>query len=84
MYSTAQPTGQLNMFQFTQYAYSQYMLGGKCPRGVVVKAIVGGIIVSEFVLQSCYYIHFRINTLGKGMNLLILPGMSQIVQQLFF
>ena len=28
------------------------------------------ILVSEFELQSCYYIHFRTNIHGKGMNLL--------------
>ena len=32
---------------------------GRCPRGVMVKAIDCGIVVSEFVLQSRYYIHFR-------------------------
>ena len=26
------------------------------------------IVISEFKLQSRYYIHFRSNTLGKGMN----------------
>ena len=26
------------------------------------------IVVSEFVLQLRYYVHFRANTLGKGMN----------------
>ena len=41
-----------------------------CPRGVMVKALNCGI---EFVLQSRYYFHFRPNTLGKGMNPLILP-----------
>ena len=41
---------------------------GKGPRGVMVKAMDCGIVVSEFVLQSRYYIHFRANTLGKGMN----------------
>ena len=50
--------------------------GGGCPYGVMVKAMDCGIIVSEFVLQSCYYIHFRANTLGKGMNPLILPAMG--------
>ena len=35
-----------------------------------------GIVVSEFVLQSHYYVHFRTNTLGKGMNPLILPAMG--------
>ena len=34
-------------------------------RGVMVKAMDCRIVVSEFVLQSCYYVHFRTNTLGK-------------------
>ena len=46
------------------------------PRGVMVKAIDCGIVVSEFLLQLRYYVHFRTNTLGKGMNLLILPTMG--------
>ena len=29
-----------------------------CPRGVIVKAMDCGIVVSEFVLQSRYYVHF--------------------------
>ena len=47
-----------------------------CLRGVMVKAMDYGIVVREFVLQSCYYVHFRANTLGKGMNPLILPAMG--------
>ena len=43
------------------------------PRGVMVKAMNCGIVVREFVLHSRYYVHFRANTLGKGMNPLILP-----------
>ena len=39
-----------------------------CPRGVMVKAMDCGIVVSEFILQSCYYVHFQANTLWKGMN----------------
>ena len=39
-----------------------------CPRGVMVKVMDCGIVVSEFVLQSRYYVHFRANTLGKRMN----------------
>ena len=39
-----------------------------CPRGVMVKAMDCGIVVSEIVLQSRYYVHFRANTLGKSMN----------------
>ena len=54
------------------------------PRGVMVKAMDCGIVVSEFVLQSHYYVHFRANTLGKGMNPLILPAMGSIVPLLFF
>ena len=43
-----------------------------CPRGVMVKAMDCRIVVREFVLQSRYYVHFRANTFGKGMNPLIL------------
>ena len=46
------------------------------PRGVMVKAMDCGIVVREFVLQSHYYVHFRANTLGKGMNPLIIPAMG--------
>ena len=42
-------------------------------RGVMVKAMHCGIVVRGFVLQSRCYVHFRANTLGKGMNPLILP-----------
>ena len=51
--------------------YHDLLIG--CPRGVMVKAMNCGIVVREFVLQSRYYVHFRANTLGKGMNPLILP-----------
>ena len=44
--------------------------------GVMVKAMDCGIVVREFVLQSRYYVHFRANTLAKGMNPLILPAMG--------
>ena len=44
--------------------------------GVIVKTMDCGIVESEFVLQSRYYVHFRANTLGKGMNPLILPAMG--------
>ena len=49
---------------------------GGCPCGVMVKAMDYGIVISEFVLQSRDYVHFRANTLGKGINPLILPAMS--------
>ena len=50
--------------------------GDGCPRGVMVKALYCGIVVSEFELQSPYYFHFRANSLGKGMKPLILPAMG--------
>ena len=53
-----------------EWTLSKYYL---FPRGVMVKAMNCGIVVREFVLQSRYYVHFRANTLGKGMNPLILP-----------
>ena len=49
---------------------------GGCPRGVMVKAMDCGIVVSEFILQSYYYVHFRANILGKGMKPLIPPAMD--------
>ena len=52
------------------------MKKGGCPRGVMDKAMDCGIVVRRFELQSRYYIHFRANTLGKGMNPLILPAMG--------
>ena len=58
------------------YIYVFEKLTGRCLRGGMLKAMDCGIVVSEFVLQSRYYIHFRANTLGKGMNPLILPAMG--------
>ena len=52
------------------------LVEGECPRGVMVKAMDSGIVEGEFELQSRYYVHFRTNTLGKGMNPLILPTMG--------
>ena len=49
---------------------------GLCLHGVMFKALDFRIVVSEFELQSCYYVHFRTNTFGKGMKLLILPAMG--------
>ena len=43
---------------------------------VMVKAMNCRIGVSEFVLQSRYYVHFRANTLVKGMKPLILQDMG--------
>ena len=50
------------------------MVGYPC--GVMVKAMDCGIVVNEFVLQPHFYVHFLANTLGKGMNPLILSAMG--------
>ena len=42
----------------------------------MVKAMDCGIVVSDFIFQSRYYVHFRVNTLGKGMNPLIVLAMG--------
>ena len=47
-----------------------------CPRGIMVKALDCGIVVSEFELQSRYYVQFRTDTLGKGMDSLIIPAIG--------
>ena len=41
------------------------MLFGGCFCGVMFKALNSGIVVSEFELQSRYYVHFGTNTHGK-------------------
>ena len=66
------------MFLRYTYIHICWLLKCKrgCPRGVMVKAMDCGIVVSEFELQLRYYVHFRANTLGKGMNPLILPAMG--------
>ena len=38
------------------------------PYGIVANTLNFNIIVSKFELQLCYYIPFRTNTIGKGMN----------------
>ena len=65
-----------NILTPTPLAITLFLWG--CPRGVMVKAMNCGIVVREFVLQSRYYVHFRANTLGKGMNpLILLPAMGK-------
>ena len=43
---------------------------------LLVKTLDSRIVVSEFELQSRYYVHFRTNTIGKGMKPLILPSIG--------
>ena len=54
----------------------EHFLYWGCPRSEIVKAMDCRMVVSEFELQSRYYVHFRVNSLGKGMNPLILPAMA--------
>ena len=49
---------------------------GEIPSSVVVNVLNCDIVVSEFELQSRYYVHFRTNISGKTMNSLIPPAMS--------
>ena len=59
------------------YTYTHtHTLSLWCPCGVIVKAMDYGIVVSEFELQSHYYVRFRTNTLGKRMNTFIFPAMG--------
>ena len=43
---------------------------------IIVKAMDCGIMINKFEVESRYYIHFGTNTLGKGMNPLILLAMD--------
>ena len=43
---------------------------------VMGKALVCGIVISEFEFQPRYFVHFRTNTHGEVMNSLVLPGME--------
>ena len=45
-------------------------------RGVMAKVLDCKIVVSEFELQSRYYAPFRIDTLGKGLNRLLILAKS--------
>ena len=46
-----------------------------CPRNVMVKAMDYGLLVSKFILQSRYYVHFQANTLGVGEGATPFPGL---------
>ena len=44
--------------------------------GAAANMVDYDIVVSEFKLESCYYVYFSINTLGKCIDPLISPGMG--------
>ena len=45
------------------------------PRGIMTFVLDCDFEVTDFKLQMRHYVHFLINTLGKGMNPLISPAM---------
>ena len=49
---------------------------GLCPSDVDANMLDCDIVASEVELQSCYNIHFRTLTLGKGMNPFILSAIG--------
>ena len=53
--------------------------GGGRPCDVVANVLNYNIVVSEFELKLCFYVHYRTNTLGKGTNPLILQDTGLIV-----
>ena len=72
------PNDKYILHLFKKYSFEitagKYFRG--CSRGVMVKSIDCWHVLSKFVLQSRYYVHFRANTLGKGMNPLTLPAIG--------
>ena len=67
---------KINSYNAVQIAVLLPRKHSGCPHGVMVKARDYRIVVSEFVLQSRYHVHFRANTLGKAMKPLIIPAMG--------
>ena len=69
--------GRLTPFPVGSFFYGRcwlsYTFRG-CPPGVMVKALLCRIVVSDFEPQSPHYVKFRTNVPGKDMNPLILPG----------
>ena len=50
-----------------------YSVSRKSLRDVVANVLDCNIIITEFELRSLYYVHFRTNTLAKGMDPFTLP-----------
>ena len=53
------------------YVYLVNTVSEGCPHGVVANVQYSDIVIGEFKLQSFYYVHFWINTLGQNTNALI-------------
>ena len=56
----------------------------KSHRVIAVQVLDSNIVLSEFKLQLCYYVHFRTNTLGEMHELPYPPTIDQIVSLFFY
>ena len=61
-----------------------WIVTGRRTHGVVANVLNCDIVVSEFELQSCFYVYIRTNTIGKYMNPIVLSAIGEIVPLLFF
>ena len=61
----------LSGFSILKTFINQTRKEGRSPHGIVANVLDCDIVVSKFELQSLYYVHFRTNTLRKGMDPLI-------------
>ena len=50
------------------------------PCDIMAEVLTGGLEVSAFELQLCYYVHFRISALWTGMNQLISQLIGLVVR----
>ena len=57
-----------SVFDNCDYLQNADKCGGRGHRDEMVKAMDRRIIVREFEIQSFYYVHFRTNNLGKGIE----------------
>ena len=77
---------RLNSYNFRQliftkgtYIYYIYRCTGGCSRGVMVKAMVCGIVVRQDVLKSNNNVYFRANTHGKVLNTIFLNSTTTVL-----
>ena len=46
--------------------YLKFSFGVRSLRGVIARVLDWNVVVSEFEIQSNYYVHFRTNIFGKN------------------
>ena len=63
VYSTFSKAPRLDPHHQIKFSVIYTERSCRCTRGVMVKALDCEIIISDFELQSFYYVQFRINTL---------------------